>query len=56
MIQDLIKNKFKNCTIITIAHRLNTIADYDKVIVLEAGKVLEMDIPFKLLALDDGDE
>ena len=56
MIQELIKNKFKNCTIITIAHRLNTIADYDKVIVLEAGKVLEMDSPFKLLALKDGDE
>jgi len=56
MIQDLIKNKFNNCTIITIAHRLNTIADYDKVIVLDAGKVLEMNTPFKLLAMNDGDE
>lgn len=30
LIQSMIKEKFKNCTILTIAHRLNTIADYDR--------------------------
>lgn len=40
-IQSTIKEKFNDCTIITIAHRLNTIADYDKIFVLEEGKVLE---------------
>lgn len=40
-IQNTIKDKFSDCTIITIAHRLNTIADYDKILVLEEGKVLE---------------
>lgn len=55
-IQSLIKENFQNCTIITIAHRLNTIADYDKVIVLDAGTVLESESPFRLLALNDSDE
>ena len=36
-IQKVIKEKFKNTTVITIAHRLNTIADYDKVIVMTKG-------------------
>ena len=33
-IQKVIKQKFSETTVITIAHRLNTIADYDKVIVM----------------------
>ena len=37
MIQQKIKEKFNNCTIFTIAHRLNTIADYDKIIVMQSG-------------------
>ena len=40
-IQQTLKKKFLNTTVITIAHRLNTIADYDKIIVLDKGKVLE---------------
>ena len=36
-IQKVIKEKFKNTTVITIAHRLNTIAGYDKVIVMTKG-------------------
>ncbi len=40
LIQNVLKTKFANTTIITIAHRLNTIADYDKIIVMNRGKVV----------------
>ncbi|KAF3938774.1 hypothetical protein ABW19_dt0201520 [Dactylella cylindrospora] len=43
-----------NYTVITIAHRLNTIMDYDRVLVLEAGKVVEYGAPKELLDVNDG--
>ncbi|CAD8128706.1 unnamed protein product [Paramecium sonneborni] len=49
-IQNTLKTKFSDCTLITIAHRLNTIADYDKVMVISEGQVIEFDTPFNLLA------
>lgn len=39
-IQKVLKEKFKNTTILTIAHRLNTIADYDKIIVMNEGQAV----------------
>ncbi len=48
-IQKCIKTKFKETTVITIAHRLNTIADYDKVIVMDKGRILEIGAPYELL-------
>jgi ABC-type multidrug transport system fused ATPase/permease subunit len=48
-IQALIQKEFKNCTVITIAHRLQTIIESDKVLVLGEGKVLEYDSPQVLL-------
>ena len=48
-IQKVIKEKFKETTVITIAHRLNTIADYDKVIVMKRGKIVEHGSPWMLL-------
>ena len=48
-IQDCIHTKFQDTTVITIAHRLNTIADYDKVIAMDRGKVIEVGIPHELI-------
>ena len=53
-IQDTIRTKFNDCTVITIAHRLNTILDYDKVMVMDRGKVVEYDKPDVLLQNENG--
>lgn len=52
LIQLKIKELFTDCTVITIAHKIFTIADYDKVLVMGKGKALEYDAPFKLLCGD----
>ena len=49
-IQDIIHNTMKNCTIVTIAHRIKTIINYDRILVLDDGKVMEFDKPDVLLA------
>ncbi|KAK9478295.1 P-loop containing nucleoside triphosphate hydrolase protein [Lipomyces japonicus] len=50
IIQETIRKEFKDRTIITIAHRLNTIIDSDRIVVLAAGKVVEFDSPQTLLS------
>ncbi|TRY74646.1 hypothetical protein TCAL_01629 [Tigriopus californicus] len=49
IIQKTIRTQFNTCTIITIAHRLNTIMDYDKILVLKNGSREEFDSPQTLL-------
>ena len=49
LIQRTIRSEFKDCTVLTIAHRLNTIMDSDRVIVLDQGKIVEFDSPPNLL-------
>ncbi|XP_073826057.1 multidrug-Resistance like Protein 1 isoform X6 [Musca autumnalis] len=49
LIQKTIRSEFADCTILTIAHRLNTIMDSDKVIVLDKGEIAEFDSPTNLL-------
>ncbi|KCV70415.1 hypothetical protein H696_02759 [Fonticula alba] len=50
LIQSTIRKEFAGCTIITIAHRLHTIMDSDRVLVLDHGRVAEFDSPQALLA------
>ena len=52
MIQQTLRREFVDCTVLAIAHRLNTIIDYDKVIVMDAGKIAEFDSPANLLTRD----
>ena len=49
-IQRLITQEFRNSTMITIAHRLNTIIKSDRVLVLSFGEILEYDKPSALMA------
>lgn len=48
-IQKTIREKFSHCTVLTIAHRLHTVMDSDRVLVMDAGQVVEMDHPHVLL-------
>lgn len=49
LIQRTIRTEFHDCTVLTIAHRLNTILDSNRVIVLDRGNVVEYDAPEALL-------
>ncbi|CAM4621368.1 unnamed protein product [Leuciscus chuanchicus] len=50
LIQYTIRSQFEDCAVLTIAHRLNTIMDYTKVIVMDKGHIVEMDSPNNLIA------
>jgi len=47
--QRLIRKKFANHTILAVAHKIETIMDFDKVAVLDAGELVEFDNPYTLL-------
>lgn len=53
LIQKTIRRKFADCTVITIAHRLHTVMDSDRIMVVEAGEVVEFDRPYNLLQKTD---
>uniref|UniRef100_A0A8C3AFR5 ABC-type glutathione-S-conjugate transporter n=1 Tax=Cyclopterus lumpus TaxID=8103 RepID=A0A8C3AFR5_CYCLU len=50
LIQSTIRTQFEDCTVFTIAHRLNTIMDYTRVLVLDKGQIAEFDTPTNLLS------
>ena len=49
LIQKTIRSEFADCTVLTIAHRINTIMDYDKIMVLDKGRLIEYDTPEALM-------
>jgi ATP-binding cassette, subfamily C (CFTR/MRP), member 1 len=49
LIQTTIRDQFKESTVLTIAHRIETIMDYDRIMVLDAGELKEFDTPEQLL-------
>ncbi|XP_014216262.1 multidrug resistance-associated protein 4-like [Copidosoma floridanum] len=54
LIQRTIRTKFAKCTVLTVAHRLNTIMDSDKVLVMDKGRLVEYDHPHVLLQNEYG--
>ncbi|XP_063401135.1 multidrug resistance-associated protein 1-like [Mytilus trossulus] len=49
LIQQTIREEFSECTVLTIAHRLNTVMDYNRIMVLDNGKIIQFDTPENLL-------
>uniref|UniRef100_A0A8C3QAN2 Uncharacterized protein n=1 Tax=Geospiza parvula TaxID=87175 RepID=A0A8C3QAN2_GEOPR len=52
LLQQTIRQRFTDKTVLTIAHRLNTILDSDRVLVMHAGRVAELDSPTRLSQKD----
>ena len=53
LVQATIRKEFLDCTVLTIAHRLNTIMDSNRVMVLDQGQILEFDTPENLMKNKD---
>ncbi|GAB0093529.1 probable multidrug resistance-associated protein lethal(2)03659 [Sergentomyia squamirostris] len=54
LIQTTIRTRFSHCTVLTIAHRLHTVMDSDRVLVVDAGRVVEFGSPHELLQRQEG--
>ncbi|CAF2639387.1 unnamed protein product [Rotaria sp. Silwood2] len=52
LIQRAIRDQFKECAVLTVAHRLRTVIDSDRIMVLSNGKLVEFDSPQVLLSND----
>ena len=54
LVNHILAEDFRHCTILAVAHRLNTIVGFDKVIVMEGGKAVEIGAPTELLRIEGG--
>lgn len=54
VMQRVIRESFAGCTLVAVAHRLQTIVDFDRVVVMRAGRVVEQGAPRELLGKADG--
>ena len=50
IIQKLLRSNFSHSTLLTIAHRIESVLDYDRILVVSGGQIVEFDTPFNLLA------
>jgi ABC-type multidrug transport system fused ATPase/permease subunit len=53
LIQKVMRKQFADKTVLTIAHRINTVLDSDRILVLNKGEVSEFDTPANLLENDN---
>ncbi|KAE8393320.1 multidrug resistance-associated protein [Aspergillus alliaceus] len=53
-VQKIIRESFEDCTVIMVAHRIHTLLDFDRVAVLDSGRIVEAGRPRELLSRPDG--
>ena len=54
LMQKIVREAFEGCTVIAVAHRLHTIVDFDRVVVMQSGRIVEEGKPSELLEREDG--
>lgn len=52
--QRIIREEFKEKTVVAVVHRLDTVMDFDKIAVLDKGKLVEFDSPANLMEKQQG--